>query len=662
MSDESQEIDRRRIASLENVVRALVAQVEALRADVARLQGRGEVARGLSWEPAVEHGAPSTGPASSPAGAGEAPASGAARAERPAHPAPARAPAAASAPALDLERLIGRYGTLAVAALAILLGVGAFLQWAIARGLLGPEVRVLLGAIAAAVLAAIGLRLRDRGSERFGNVLLALSLAVLHLVAWAAGPSLGIVNPFVALAVAAAASIALAGLALRDGEEFLFSVGLGGALVAPYVTSIGAGSGTQLLIYGWVVMTGAIFVIREPSWQVARWLVTAFAATYLFSGLDALRPPLSVAAQYRPATLGLALAASAIVIAHADVRRLFARSMLALLVLVVFTLGGRSTEQLTVVYAALGTLATVAMVRRDQRALSDAASTATAGGAVAGAAVPARRERDDAGFDTLLLPLGFLLSAIVTGGRWDEPEGAMIAAGWAALGATLAAMSGGRSRGQHAAMALVAMQFVIFAALDDRTTWSALATSALAAISAFSVSRLPGRAPYLPTFFSLVLATAYAYDQLDSRQAFTYRPFLETPSLIALSAVLAWEAFARFALPTKLTSELAWLRALGLIAAFLWVRAELAEAFSADLAVFLLISYYAVAGVAAIGVGRAREMPTLRHVGLAQALLAALKGFVEAQDLRQVGLRVGSYLITGVFLLGVGFWYRRKAE
>jgi hypothetical protein len=45
-------------------------------------------------------------------------------------------------------------------------------------------------------------------------------------------------------------------------------------------------------------------------------------------------------------------------------------------------------------------------------------------------------------------------------------------------------------------------------------------------------------------------------------------------------------------------------------------------------------------------------------VGLALALYAALKAFAQASGLDAVGLRVGSYLLVGGFLLAVGYWYR----
>ena len=50
--------------------------------------------------------------------------------------------------------------------------------------------------------------------------------------------------------LAAAASIALAVLAWVNDEEALFSVGVGGALVAPFVTSRESGNVVALLIYG----------------------------------------------------------------------------------------------------------------------------------------------------------------------------------------------------------------------------------------------------------------------------------------------------------------------------------------------------------------------------------------------------------------------------
>jgi uncharacterized ion transporter superfamily protein YfcC len=100
-------------------------------------------------------------------------------------------------------------------------------------------------------------------------------------------------------------------------------------------------------------------------------------------------------------------------------------------------------------------------------------------------------------------------------------------------------------------------------------------------------------------------------------------------------------------------------RLAGAAVTFLWGDTELARVYTPDVSTFLLILYDAIVGVAAIFVGRARGIPVLRHVGLALAIFAALKAIAQASSL-EIGLRVGSYLLAGLFLLAVAFWYRDR--
>ncbi len=638
MSDEQAATDRRRIEALENVVRALVQEVRSLRGEIEKHHGRPVAAKLEAADPPFASLAGGASAAEAPRSAPEAPRPAA---DAPPPPiSPAHREAITPRATLSLEQLVGRYGTVVVATLAILLGLGAFLQWAIARGLLGPEMRVALGAVAGVVLAVVGLRMRARGAERFGNVLLAIALAVAHLVAWAAGPSLQLVHPYVSLAVAAAASVALAGLALRDGHEFLFALGLGGALLAPFVTSVGTGNATQLLIYGWLVMAGAILVIRDAEWALSRWLVAGFLGVYVTAGIDDIGRRADLLAQYRPAALAIVVALTAVLLGSPTTRRLFARAALGIAVVALLAIGARHESWVTVAYAAFGTLTVLAMVRRD----------------------PADDAEGGRSIDELLLPLGFLFAAWVTGERWDEPAGGHVALGWAAFGAAVTLAGSRRSRGRYATIALVAAQLAIVAYLNDKDIAAGLLTAALAAGAAFVFARLESRAPAFAVALSILMATAYAYDGLERRIAYDYRPFIESPSLVALAAVLAWFAVGRsaplgFGRGARAVAAGPW-SAAGPLAAFLWIRFELAEAFARDTATFLLITYYAVAGVVTIGVGRRREWPEVRHVGLGLALYAAVKAVMEASDLRQVGLRVGSYLVVGIFLLGVGYWYR----
>ena len=143
----------------------------------------------------------------------------------------------------------------------------------------------MLGAAAAAMVAGVGAWLRTRGARRFGNVLFGLALAIVHVVAWGAGPYLEVVHPSVAFAGAAAASLALALLAWREDEESLFAVGLGGALLAPFVTSHGEGRVLQLLTFGLLVIGTGIVAIGDRTWRVATWLLVAGAGLYTGASL-----------------------------------------------------------------------------------------------------------------------------------------------------------------------------------------------------------------------------------------------------------------------------------------------------------------------------------------------------------------------------------------
>jgi hypothetical protein len=96
--------------------------------------------------------------------------------------------------------------------------------------------------------------------------------------------------------------------------------------------------------------------------------------------------------------------------------------------------------------------------------------------------------------------------------------------------------------------------------------------------------------------------------------------------------------------------------------AFFWGHLELRCAFSADVSTFLLIAYYATCGVFAIQQGRVRGEGRLRQVGLSLSVLAALYAILAASNVQQIGLRVGSYLLVGVFLLGVAWWYRGEGR
>lgn len=547
---------------------------------------------------------------------------------------------------LDFESLIGRYGTLVLASLTILLGAGAFLSWAVAQNKIGPGLRVFLGALGAAAVAVVGWRLRARGSVRFGSTLLALALALIHVDAWGAGPYLQLVSSPVALSVAAAASVALAVLAWVNDEEALFSVGVGGALVAPFVTSSDSGNVVALLVYGYVVLASGLVALRRRTWRTAVMVVTIGCWLYVAVASASLSSDQSNARDY-PAIFAIAVAWTAIVATRGAWGARVSRSALvALFGTLVVQAADRSPATDLLILAALGTLTAYATVSTQ---LIEAGSEALPKQPIfTGAVIP--------------LALGGIAVASV---QDTAVARTIVALGWT-VAAVAAAFLQPVARSTHLMTGGVASGATLLFALEDRAVESCVALSVHAAALSLLLRRARTRLLGVPIALGLAILTIWTFQLLLDRPPYRYTPFLTGPSLAALAMsaawlVVSWNAYRVDLADASLgTAEMRTaVRLAGSVVTFLWGNTELSRAYSDDVATFLLILYYAVVGVAAIFVGRARGIRILRHVGLGLAIFAALKAIAEASSL-VIGLRVGSYLLAGMFLLGVAYWYRDR--
>ncbi len=618
----------------------------------------------------------------------------------------------------NLETLVGRYAAVAVGALVLLMGVGAFLTWAVENFTLAPAARVALGAVGAAALAALGERLRRRpGAQRFGEVLLALALAVVHVDAWAAGPNLQIVPAGWALGVAAAAAAALTALAWRARQQSLFVVGVGGALLAPFVT--GAGDVHPLVrpVYGWLVLSAGLVALvhgsdaRRP-WRGAVRLLSVGAAAYAVAQLDADTGVLTAAnaagrwvlpnllAHDTATAFALACAAGPLATLLWRARGRFTRpaSADATDALLVRLVLAELTAATVVLWARAGATAG----GRSSRILY---SLAVALACQLVAALPAAHARDRAVDGApprwprrrppalvlagLVLPLATLGAALTAWPHLGTPAAAGVAALWSVLSAAAATVAWRRTAdgaspdgaspdgapdpglGPHVAAAGLASTLVPILWTTTHDALRLALLGAQAALTAAVFARVPGRTaerdarPLLtlaPPLVALAGATVWGATLLHARAAFAYVPFLTASSGAAAVVVLGWATCAavvwRAGNDLLPRNERAAVVAVAAAVALLWGREELARAVAPDVATFLLVGYFATAGVAALALGRARRVPAARQAGLALALYAALKAIVEVSQLDAVALRVGSYLLVGGFLLGVGYWYR----
>lgn len=634
----------------------LAATVAQLRSDVRELQAEVRLLKGHLLQ--LNGHAAARQRAGAPADAGADPTA------RPARPATESRERPASAgwherrgPFLgrrhgDVESLVGRYGTIGLGALLLLMAAGVLLNWAVQRIQFGPTARVALGAAGAAVVAGVGWRLRRRGSRAFGNTLLGIALALVHVDAWGAGPSLGVVPDGVALGFAAVASAVLALLAWRAGEESLFVVGVGGAFLAPFVTASKRDDVVLLLLYGWVVMAAAVFALRGRDWRVAARVLAIAIAAYTAIAVLGDWSGATRAVRDAPTTFTLACAAVLLVVGTGALSGWLTRVCLWTSA-AALAAGSFGPEH-------LGDVPVLAAI------------------ATAIAYLTARGSTDDeiASWRPTVIGVPLALLAIVlTKPEWGlTPAHAWLAAAWSAA-ALVAARDSARLRGAHLLVAGVASAYAVVAATHSSgvsATMFPVAAIAALAVDAALFGAFARRAPdplrLVAPMAALLVASFWAQSLLHARPAFVYTPFLTRASFGALVVVVGWivvTLHARAMRPAESTIGVppaAVLGGIAAIAAFLWGREELVRAVSVEVAIFLVILYFAAAGVTSILAGRRFALSAARRAGLAVAVYAALKALYQAADLENVALRIGAYVLVGSFLLAVAFWYRSAGD
>jgi hypothetical protein len=549
---------------------------------------------------------------------------------------------------MTLETLIGRYGMIGIAVLLLRMGVGTFISWAIANNVITPAGRVGLGALGAIAFAVAGFVLRGRDEKKFGNVLLALALAITHTVAWGAGPKLHIIDERIALGLAAIASVALAGLALADGDETLFVVGVGGALLAPFVTASGRASGPLTLVYGWIVITAGLFAMRGHNWRVATKMMTL--AGVIYAGVGLVGATFSVPSdRMSPPFFALGCTWSAALLAMAEYRSTLVRSYMATMALAMLTaaisLVGTVLPPVDVAPLALAGTVSLYLIQR-----------------------PLSMQPEKWLIDAIVLPLALLTAALVANGGIDAPNGVAITLIWGIAAAGAALMNEQERRGPHyLVFALTTMTSVAYL-LRHETLLLGLGLVAHAVAMTFLMRKEKTRLVSLSIFIALVLALGEARDLLAVRPSYISNPFVNPGAALLLLTILAWWRFFDAIATTtaeKDEPDAGW-RMIAQVflpaALFLWGWYELGSTISHDVATSLVTLYFATVGVGAIHFGRLRSVPVVRHIGLGLCVVAAGMAISRVWGLTDIGIKAGTFILVSLFMLAVAYWYRQAGE
>jgi uncharacterized membrane protein len=459
---------------------------------------------------------------------------------------PPTAPAAAAAPGMSFEERLGTQWAVWVGGLALALGGIFLVRYSIEQGLLGPPVRIALGALLAAALIAAGewARRTERLAGLSGlptahipSILTAAGTTVAYADVYAAHALYGFLAPGSAFILLALVALATLAAALLHGPA-LAGLGLVGAYVTPLLVASQRPDYWSLYVYLAVVTAAAFALARFRMWRWLAITAVAFSAVWTLAGMGAISANAPGAHAFH-VIVCFALAASLIVAGlwHGP-DALLGR------------IDGVSSASLGA-YLAAATLL-VLMSRHDPMALATfavlvAATVAIAWRAEAAtAAVPIAavlvvlvfaRWAADLDIERLVLPSGPVAGAV--------PEPPKTNAGWhLVLGAAFALLFGGagylaQGRSERAPVPVL---------------WSAAAVFAPIAILAALYYRIAGFEPSIPfAAAALLLSALYAFatETLDKRAP--------RPGLPAASAIFATGAVAALALALTLALERGWL-------------------------------------------------------------------------------------------------------
>ena len=541
----------------------------------------------------------------------------------PAEPPPPSAPVE---PPKSFEERFGASWVVWIGGIALALGGIFLVQFSIEAGLIGPGVRIMLGAMLAAALIGAGewMRRRDQteGSAGLPNahipsILTAAGTTVAYAVVYAAYALYGFLGPASAFVLLGLVALATLAASLLHGP-WLAALGQVGAFVAPMLVATAQPNYWALYIY-LMVVTGASFALALV--RLWRWLaITAivFALLWAFPGILDMRFDATAPAVYLVA--GFALAAAFLVSGlfygpDAEPGRIDGISSGALggfLVVAALMVIVRHHDTVTLTAFTLMTLAAVAIAWR-----TDAAAAAIpVAGAFAALVIAHWAVAID--WQTLVAPGGATAPAIPDPGRAFYGTHLALGFGYAALFAAAGFLAQGRSP-----------------RAEPPILWAATAVIAPLAILIALYYRIYGFERSIP-FAGLALLVAALFSV--ATELLTKRE--QRPGMPSAAAIFATGAIAALALALTFALEKGWL----------------------TVALALMVPGTAY-------VAEKRPLPWLRW------LCAVLVGLVMVRigrEPRIVGAEVGSAPIFNWLLYGYGvpalaFWtagwlLRRRAD
>jgi uncharacterized membrane protein len=178
------------------------------------------------------------------------------------------------------ELQVGQQWLLITGVAITVLGIGFFLKYAFDQNWVGPGGRVVLGYLAAAAFCSVGDVFRRRpGVAVFGLYLTGGGLATLYLTTYAAFELYALLSQGSAFGFMVLVTILACLLALVYDTQWLAVLGLAGGFLTPVILSTGQSAQFVLMSYMVVLNGGILSIAVWKRWQILNTL--GFICTWL---------------------------------------------------------------------------------------------------------------------------------------------------------------------------------------------------------------------------------------------------------------------------------------------------------------------------------------------------------------------------------------------
>jgi uncharacterized membrane protein len=527
-----------RLAALERAVTASAHEAAATAQPSAPPTPEAETSLSTPEPPPTEHEPAAPPPAPEPVPAATSPI-----APEPAAP---RAQAAPAAPTMSLEERLGTQWAVWVGGLAVALGGIFLVRYSIEQGLVGPGVRVTLGALLALALVVAGewARRSERLAGMSGlptahipSILTAAGTVIAYADIYAAHALYGFLAPGVAFILLGLVALATLAAALLHGPA-LAGLGLVGAYVAPLLVASDRPDYWSLYVYLAVVTAAAFALARFRMWRWLALSAVAAGALWTLPGLGAGHVD-ALGAHAFHVVVGFALATALIVAGFllgpdaspGEIDGVSSVALIAYLIAAGLLVLASRHDPLALATFAVLVAASVAITWR-----AEAAAGAVPAAALLAALVIVRWAVD-ANLERLVLPSGPVAGAVPEPPKADVGWHLALAGAFAALFGAAGYLAQGRS--ERPTVPLL---------------WSAAAAFTPIAVLAALYYRIAKLEPSMAfALTALVLSALYALavERLDKRPP--------RPGLAGAAALFATGAVAAFALALTMALEKGWL-------------------------------------------------------------------------------------------------------